>query len=90
MKINKKYVVVLVAAIAGIVFVSYKLNSNKKQFQENIDFAQRTIRFMSAIKDKYDFEALNTHHVLFTDLHKAFDLAINNKDEAFKVMLKFD
>lgn len=54
------------------------------------DFAQRTIRFMSAIKDKYDFDALNTHHVPFEDIHKAFDLAINHKDEAFKVMLKFD
>lgn len=54
------------------------------------DFAQRTIRFMSAIKDKYDFAALNTHHIPFEQLDKAMDLACNHKDVAFKVMLTFD
>lgn len=54
------------------------------------DWAQKTIRFMSKIKDKYDFAALNTHHVPFEKIHDAFDLAINNKDEAFKVMLTFE
>jgi len=53
------------------------------------DFAQRTIRFMSAIKDKYDFEALNTHKIPFVDLHQAMDIAAHQKDTAFKVMLKF-
>jgi L-iditol 2-dehydrogenase len=53
------------------------------------DWAQRTIRFMSAIKDKYDFAALNTHHVPFEDLDKAMDIAINQQAEAFKVMLTF-
>ncbi len=51
------------------------------------DFAQRTIRFMSAIKDKYDFDALNTH-VPFSQLDKGMQMAINK--EAFKVMLTFD
>ncbi len=54
------------------------------------DFGQRTIRFMSAIKDKYDFEALNTHYFDFENLQKAIDTAIHEKDNAFKVMLKFD
>lgn len=53
------------------------------------DFAQRTIRFMSAIKDTYDFDALNTHHFPFEELDKAMDVAMHQKDVAFKVMLKF-
>lgn len=54
------------------------------------DWAQRTIRFMSAIKDKYDFDALNSHHIPFKDLDKAMDLAVNHPEEAFKVMLTFE
>jgi L-iditol 2-dehydrogenase len=50
----------------------------------------RTIRFMSAIKDKYDFKALNSHHFKFEDLHKAMDIACHHKDIARKVMLMFD
>jgi len=53
------------------------------------DFGQRTIRFMSAIRDKFDFAALNTHHFPFSDLHKAFDVAMHNKVEALKVMLTY-
>lgn len=54
------------------------------------DWAQRTIRFMSAIKDKYDFDALNSHHIPFKDLDKAMDLAVHHPDVAFKVMLTFE
>ena len=54
------------------------------------DFGQRTIRFMSAIKDTYDFAALNTHFFPFEELHKAIDTVIHEKEKAFKVMLKFD
>ncbi len=54
------------------------------------DFMQRTIRFISAIKDKYDFEALNSHYIPFMELDKGMDLAVNHPDEAFKVMLTFD
>lgn len=54
------------------------------------DWAQRTIRFMSAIKDKYDFDALNSHHIPFADLDKAMDLAVHHPEIAFKVMLTFD
>lgn len=54
------------------------------------DWAQRTIRFMSAIKDKYDFDALNSHHIPFKELDKAMDLAVNHPDVAFKVMLTFE
>lgn len=50
----------------------------------------RTIRFMSTIKDKYDFAALNTHHFNFRDIHKAFDMAVHHKDIARKVMLIFE
>jgi threonine dehydrogenase-like Zn-dependent dehydrogenase len=54
------------------------------------DFGQRTIRFMDRIRDKYDFGALNTHHFNFSELHKAMDTAIHNKDTALKVMLNFN
>ncbi|MGI5913089.1 MAG: zinc-dependent alcohol dehydrogenase [Syntrophomonadaceae bacterium] len=54
------------------------------------DWGQRTIRFMSAIKDRYDFDALNTHYIPFKDLNKAMDLAVNHPEIAFKVMLTFD
>ncbi|MEE8592430.1 MAG: zinc-binding dehydrogenase, partial [Spirochaetia bacterium] len=53
------------------------------------NFGQRTIRFMSAIKDQYDFAGLNTHHFPFSDLNQAFDVAVHNKDEALKVMLNY-
>jgi len=49
----------------------------------------RTIRFMSQIKDKYDWAALNTHHYDFFDLAQAMDLAVHHKDIARKVMLTF-
>lgn len=54
------------------------------------DWAQRTIRFMSAIKDRYDFDALNSHHIPFADLAKAMDLAVHHPELAFKVMLTFN
>jgi L-iditol 2-dehydrogenase len=50
----------------------------------------RTIRFLSRIKDNYDFAALNTHHFNFKDIHKAFDIACHDKANARKVMLTFD
>jgi len=50
----------------------------------------RTIRFLSRIKDKYDFAALNTHHFNFRDIHKAFEVAATDKENARKVMLTFD
>ncbi len=53
------------------------------------NFAQRTIRFMSAIRGKYDFAALNTHYFPFDRLHEAFDVACKLKSDAFKVMLTF-
>jgi L-iditol 2-dehydrogenase len=50
----------------------------------------RTIRFLSVIKDRYDFAALNTHHFKFADLLKAFDVAVHDKANARKVMLTFE
>lgn len=54
------------------------------------DWMIRTIRFMSKIKDTYDFEALNSHFVPFEELDRGMDLAVNHPDEAFKVILTFD
>jgi Threonine dehydrogenase and related Zn-dependent dehydrogenases len=50
----------------------------------------RTIKFLSRIKNNFDFAALNTHHFKFEDLHKAFDVACHDKENARKVMLTFD
>ena len=45
---------------------------------------------MSNIRDKYDFGALNTHRFSFDQLHEAMNVAIHEKENAFKVMLNFD
>jgi threonine dehydrogenase-like Zn-dependent dehydrogenase len=45
---------------------------------------------MSAIKDAFDFKALNTHYIEFEKIHEAFEIAAYHKDAAFKVMLTFD
>lgn len=47
-------------------------------------------RFLSRIKDSYDFAALNTHHFKFKDVKDAFEFNLNNKAVARKVMLTFD
>ncbi|MDW7662255.1 MAG: zinc-binding dehydrogenase [Bacillota bacterium] len=52
-------------------------------------FLPRTIKFMSRIVDRYDFEALNSHTFAFEELHKAFHVACHDKAEAFKVMVTF-
>ena len=49
----------------------------------------RTIRFMSKIKDTYDFKALVSHYYKFEDLGEAMEMA-RNKAVARKVMLTFD
>ncbi len=53
-------------------------------------FMPRTIKFLSRIKNNYDFRALNTHRFSFSDIHKAFDVACHDKANARKVMIKFD
>ncbi|MGI6161491.1 MAG: zinc-dependent alcohol dehydrogenase [Christensenellales bacterium] len=50
----------------------------------------RTIRFLSRIKDRYDFAALNTHHFEFSKVKEAMEFACHNKEIAQKVMLTFD
>lgn len=52
-------------------------------------FTPRTIRFMSQIRDTFDFKKLTTHYFDFKDIDKAFDVAMHNKKEAIKVMLTF-
>jgi len=39
--------------------------------------------------NSYAFAALNTHHFPFEKIHEAFDVAIHDKESAFKVMLTF-
>ncbi len=52
-------------------------------------FGQRTIRFMSRIRDRYDFSDLNTHCFPFERIHESFEFATDNKADALKVMLTF-
>jgi L-iditol 2-dehydrogenase len=53
------------------------------------NFGQRTIRFMSRIRDRYDFSDLNTHCFPFERIHESFEFATDNKADALKVMLTF-
>lgn len=50
----------------------------------------RTIRFMSKIKDQFDFDGLVSHSFKFEDIHEAFDFVLNNPEKTQKVMLTFD
>ncbi len=54
------------------------------------NFLPRTIKFLSRLKDHYDFAALNTHHFTFDKIHDAFDVAVHDKANARKVMITFD
>jgi threonine dehydrogenase-like Zn-dependent dehydrogenase len=54
------------------------------------NFGQRTIRFMDRIKDKYDITGLTTHRFSFDQIHQGFDVAVNQKAAALKVMLKIE
>ena len=49
----------------------------------------RTIKFVERIRNEFDFKALISHRYSFKDIHTAFDKAVNDKENAFKVMLKF-
>ena len=53
------------------------------------NFMPRTIKFLSRIKDHYDFEALNTHYFPFDRIEEAFDVACHDKVNARKVMITF-
>ena len=50
-------------------------------------FMPRTITFMERIRAKVDLTSIITHRLSFDDLHEALDLAVNQKNEAVKVML---
>lgn len=52
-------------------------------------FLPRTIRFLSRIADRYDFEKLNTSVYPFEKLNEAFDVACRDKNNQLKVMIKF-
>ena len=51
--------------------------------------AQRTIRFMDRIRDRYDVTALITHRFSFNQIHEAFKVAVEEKENALKVTLLF-
>ena len=53
------------------------------------NFMPRTIRFMERVRNEFDFKALISDRYPFKEIDKAFDKAINDKKNAFKVMLKF-
>ena len=53
------------------------------------NFGQRTIRFMNRVREKFDFQKLNTHYYNFEDLQQAMDKAVDGR-EVMKVMLQFD
>ncbi|MBC8485762.1 MAG: alcohol dehydrogenase catalytic domain-containing protein [Bacteroidetes bacterium] len=53
------------------------------------NFMPRTIRFMERIRNEFDFKSLISHRYSFKEIDKAFDKAVNDKKNAFKVMLKF-
>lgn len=50
-------------------------------------FFTKTIKFMSRIKDEIDFTKFITGYYPLGDIQKAFDMAINHKDKAVKVMV---
>ena len=53
------------------------------------NFMPRTIRFMERVRNEFDFKALISDRYPFKEIDKAFDKAVNDKKNAFKVMLKF-
>lgn len=52
------------------------------------NFGPRTIRFMNRIKERFNFELLNTY-IPFHMIQKGFDMAVNEKDKIMKVVLDF-
>ena len=53
-------------------------------------FMPRTITFMDRIKDEFNFTDLISHKYPFKDLKKAVKKAIEDKANAFKIILTFD
>jgi len=51
------------------------------------NFMPRTIRFMEKIRNEFDFKTLISHRYSFKEIDKAFNKAVNDKKNAFKVML---
>ena len=54
------------------------------------NFMPRTITFMDRIKDEFNFTDLISDRYFFDQLHVAMNKAIEDKANAFKVMLTFD
>ena len=53
-------------------------------------FLPRTITFMDRIRDEFDFTDLISHRYPFGKIHEALNKAIEDKANAFKVMITFD
>ena len=51
------------------------------------NFAQRTIRFMDRIRDRFNITGLITHRFPFEKINEAFATAVKEKGKAIKVML---
>lgn len=52
------------------------------------NFMEKTIRFMSQIRDKYDFEQLISYKYPFEKIHEAFEKAQKEKQSAIKIVLE--
>ncbi len=50
-------------------------------------FFTKTIKFMSRVKDDIDFTKFITGYYKLADIQQAFDMAIEHKDKAVKVMI---
>jgi threonine dehydrogenase-like Zn-dependent dehydrogenase len=46
-----------------------------------------TIKFMKRAKERFDYATIITHRFPLKEIHKAFDLAIKEKNEAVKVLI---
>jgi threonine dehydrogenase-like Zn-dependent dehydrogenase len=50
-------------------------------------FFPKTIKFMTRAKSKIDYSKFVTHNFEFAKIHDAFDMAVEHKDKAVKVMI---
>jgi threonine dehydrogenase-like Zn-dependent dehydrogenase len=54
------------------------------------NFMPRTIKFMSRVRDEFDMTKLISHRYPFEQIHEAFKTAIEQPQQALKVMLHLD
>jgi threonine dehydrogenase-like Zn-dependent dehydrogenase len=71
---------------AELGLVIWKALSVKGQVGSPFAFPN-TIRFMIRAKERFDYSKIITHKFPLKEIHKAFDFAIKEKDEAVKVLI---